>query len=132
MFDIRVLDNDYNELLDWWKWFRFPAPAQEFLPENGNGGLMVSKNGVNICVGFIYYTNSKIAWLEYVVSNPNYKEKDRTVAIEYLIYCMANLIQDTGYKAIFTSVKNENLIKRFENVGFSKGTNNTTEMILKL
>lgn len=61
MFSARVLkEEDYTELISWWKFWRFPAPAQEMLPNNGTCGIMLSKEGINICAGFIYYTNSKM------------------------------------------------------------------------
>lgn len=130
MFDIRLLnENDYDELLKWWKWFRFPAPAREFLPEQGKGGIMVSKDGVNICAGFIYFTNSSIAWIEFIVSNPEYKDSDRKEAIELLISELTEICRVKGYKVAFTSIKNENLINRFSSSGFIKASTNTTEMM---
>jgi hypothetical protein len=29
------------------------APPKDYLPEDGRGGILVSKNGVPICAGFI-------------------------------------------------------------------------------
>jgi hypothetical protein len=31
----------------------FPAP-KDYLPEDGRGGILVSKNGVPICAGFFF------------------------------------------------------------------------------
>lgn len=132
-FKFRLLeDNDYNKLCDWWKWFRFPAPPKDFLPEEGKGGIMVSKDGVDICAGFLFLNNSKIAWLEYIVSNPNYRENDRNSAIEKTISILTDIAKNQGYKAVFTSLKNENAINRYKAVGFIKGSSNTTEMIITL
>jgi hypothetical protein len=53
-YELRMLtDNDYDMLRSWWKWFRFPAP-KDYLPEDGRGGILVSKNGVPICAGFFF------------------------------------------------------------------------------
>lgn len=132
MYNIRLLtEDDYPELCEWWKFWRFGIPAQELLPENGTGGIMLSKDGVNICAGFLYLTNSKICWLEYVVSNPKVRE-NRHEAIQSLISELTFLAQAKGYKAVFTSLKNENLIKHYEACGYTKGSNNTYEMVVTL
>jgi hypothetical protein len=132
-FEYRMLkDSDYDELCKWWKWFRFPAPPKDYLPEDGKGGIMISKNGVNICAGFLFLNNSKIAWCEYLVSNPQYREEDRKEAIEAVIFQLCGIAKGKGYKAVFTSLKSESLINRYESVGFTKGSANTTEMVISL
>lgn len=120
---------DYPMLCEWGRWFRFDIPQQKFLPNNGLGGIMITKDGIDICAGFLFFTNSKIAWLEFVVSNPKYRETDRNQAIEFLINQLVYIAKDKGFEAIFTSVKHPNLIKKFENIGFVTGSNNTKEMI---
>jgi len=129
-FDIRLLNNsDYDILQTWWRFWRFPLPPIEVLPENGLGGIMLSKGGVDIVCGFLYFTNSKIMWLEYMVSNPQYKEKDRRDAIETLIIELCEIGKNKGYKYVYTTLKNPNLIERFLSVGFVKGSEKATEMI---
>ncbi|MCP1996649.1 hypothetical protein [Flavobacterium sp. HSC-61S13] len=128
----RLQETDYDNLIEWWRYFRFPAPAREFLPENGTCGLIIHKEGIDICAGFIYFTNSKIAWIEFIVSNPEYKDKNRQEAIKILIRELGVVIKNKGYKAIYTSLKNPNLIKHFKAEGFSVGSSNTVEMIISL
>jgi hypothetical protein len=133
MFNIRALtENDYPELCKWWKFFRFSAPQKEYLPNDGLGGIMVTKDGIDICAGFLYFTNSKLSWLEFIVSNPDYRESDRKDAIVFLISELTEIAKRKGFSAVFTSVKHQGLIKHYEACGYSKGSNNTTEMIIKL
>ena len=133
MFKARLLtDADYSNLLEWWKFWRFPAPPKDCLPEQGKCGLMIQKDRMDICAGFIYFTNSKIAWIEFIVSNPNYKEKDRKLALNVLIEELSVICKKKGYDVIFSSLKNENLINRFSESGFVKGSTGTTEMILNI
>lgn len=133
MFKVRILQlTDYKTLENWWKWFRFPAPPKEFLPQGGTGGIMVMKDGIEICAGFIYFTNSKLAWLEYIVSNPEYRDSDRESAIQFLIYTLTDMAKKKGYGGVFTSLKNQRLIKHYEACGYLKSINNTTEMVIKL
>lgn len=128
MFQSRILiDDDYSTLVDWWKQFRFPPVAQEMLPNNGLGGIIVSKDGIDICAGFLYTTNSKLAWIEFIVSNFEYKSPDRKDAIKHLINDLCAIAKDLGFKAVFTSVKNQSLIKHFEHNGFIQSK--ATEMV---
>lgn len=121
MFDIRKLtEADYETLLPWWKWFRFPAPPQDCLPENGAGGLMVSIGDTNICAGFLYFTNSKLCWVEFIVSNPEYRLHDRGLAIQILIKELCAIAKGKGYSAVFSSIKHPSLIKHYVACGFNK------------
>lgn len=132
--DVRFLiDSDYEILVDWWKDWRWDAPPRDMLPQDGVGGLMVSKDGVDICAGFIYFTNSKTAWIEFIVSNFKYKEKDRKQALEFLISSLVDVTRDVNNcKYIYTSLKSPSLIKRYENCGFKSGSTSCTEMIMTI
>lgn len=125
-------DKDYNTLCQWWNWFRFTPPPKDFLPQNGTGGIMIFKNNIPVCAGFLYITNSKVFWLEYIVSNPKYKDDDRKQIIQQLILELCIIAKNKGAEYIFTSVKNQHLINHFVKVGFTIGSTNTTEMALKL
>lgn len=130
MYSIRLLTTeDYPELCRWWRFFRFPPPPIECLPDNGTCGIMVSKGGVDICAGFLYFTNSALAWIEYIVSNPDYRNKDRKLAIQHLITEISELAKKRNKMVLFTSVKNQHLIKHFEACGYINSGNNTTEMV---
>jgi hypothetical protein len=128
-----LTESDYdNILLNWWKDNRFPAPLKEMLPENGTGGIMVSSNGIDVCSGFIYMTNSKCAWLEFIVANFEYRESDRADAIRFLIHALVEIARESGFQYIYTTVKNNSLIEKYQDCGFMKGDSNSQEMILKL
>lgn len=132
-FSVRFLEEgDYEKLLPWWKWHRFTAPPKEMLPQNGKGGIMVSKNRIDICAGFLYRTDSKIAWMEFIISNPNYREKDRVDAIKLLIEQLCLIAKQQGYKAVFTSVKHHSLINHFKSTGFTAEKGKSTEMVRAL
>lgn len=133
MFKVRMLtDEDYETLCSWWKFWKFPAPPKDHLPMDGKGGYMVTKDGVNICAGFIFFTNSKMAWLEFIVSSNTYKEKDRPEAIQTVITELTDLARRKGFKTVFTSLKHESLINHYEQCGYIKGSKGTTEMIINL
>lgn len=123
MFNSRWLEEeDYPQLCEWWKSFRFPAVPQHLLPDNGKCGVMVSKGDVNVCAGFIYFTNSSFALCEYVVSNFEYKNKDRSEAIEELFEKMEMIAKAEGYIVLFSSVRNQPLINKMKNFGWHEGS----------
>lgn len=130
--EYRLLEeNDYPMLCKWWSDNRFPIPPLEFLPRNGTDGILVLKDGIPICAGFIYETSSPVlAWIEYIVSN--FEVKDRALrkeALLFLIKTLTEICERMGKKYIFTSVKNESLIARYEDCGFVNGGKGATEMI---
>lgn len=129
--DIRWLkEGDYENILTkWWSAWNFIAPPKSSLPDDGSGGAMVFNDGVDICAGFLFQTNSKTAWLEFVISNKEYRESDRGEALELLINVLSIKAKELGYTNIYTSLTHKVLMKRYEKCGFLTGSQNCTEMI---
>tara|TARA_R110002167_G_scaffold163968_1_gene360833 strand:+ start:81 stop:488 length:408 start_codon:yes stop_codon:yes gene_type:complete len=119
--NIRMLeDSDWNTLVKWWAaWPEWPTPPKDFLPDNGKGGFMVEKEGQPIVAGFLYTTNSKVALLEFIISNPEYREKDRGEAIELLINGAETVSKKQGIKYIFCIGSNKKLIETHKKLGYS-------------
>jgi hypothetical protein len=134
MFNLRILnEGDYEVLVKWWKSWRWTAPEKDFLPLNGLGGLMVYTDEVDVVAGFVYTTNSKVAWSEFIISNFEVKDKIiRDNAIKILIQELSRVAKETGAKYIFTTVKNANLVNHYKEMGFTEGSKNTTEMFMLL
>lgn len=126
----QLTENDYQDfLVKWWNDNRFTPPPIDFLPNNGNDGIVVfdADTNTNIVAGFVYITNSEVAWIEFIVANFEVKDRElRKQAIEFLI---KQLSITSNKKYLFTSIKNPNLIKHFTNSGFVIGSQNTTELI---
>lgn len=125
----KLTDDDYPTLAAWWKWHRFPAPAKELLPDDGRGGLLLLVDDIPVCAGYIFFTNSKFAWIEFIVSNPEYRENDRAVLLQHLINELTEIAKSKGYLVAYTSLKKESLIEHYEACGYSKGSTGTVEMI---
>ena len=78
---VRALEeSDWDTLQLWWKIWQWPIMNKDMLPLDGCGGLMVYKNNTPIVAGFLYLSNSKVAWLDWIISSPTYKEEDRKEA----------------------------------------------------
>ena len=124
--------DDYDYIAKWWKWWRWKVIPREMLPENGLSGLMVEKDGVRIVSGFIYMTNSTGAMLEFIVSNPDYKEKDRKQAIELLISTAEEFCKGLGCDYMFSIGRNKHLIETHEKLGWNVDKNPSYEIMKKL
>lgn len=131
--DIRIVKyEDYDMLKEWWSFWRFPAPSPLLLPQYEEGlfnGLLISEEGRDLASGFLYETNSGIAWIEFIVTNPKTTSEERNKAILKLLEQLSNSAKELGFLTIFSSVKNENLINKYIENGFSIGTKGTNELI---
>lgn len=131
-FNIRPLNElDYDTtLVGWWADWGWESPKKDFLPDNGKGGIMILDKETPVCAGFIYTTNSKVAWVDWIISNKNYREKPkRSQAINLLIETLTNICKSTGHKYSYALLKNQSLIKTYEKIGYIKGGEQTSEMI---
>ena len=124
--------DDYNFIAKWWKWWRWKVIPKEMLPENGLSGLMVEKKEIKIVAGFIYMTNSTTAILDWIVSNPDYRERDRKDAIEKLLIDAENKIKEMGYKHIFSIGRNKHLINTHKKLGWFVDDKPSHEIIKNL
>ena len=115
----RLTESDWVILNNWWDaWPEWISPPKEFLPDNGKGGLMVEKNGQPVIAGFLYITNYKAVLLEWIVSDPNYRDDDRKDALELLITGAENVCKDLGYKYMFSIGRNKQLMETHKKLGW--------------
>jgi len=129
---IRKLNStDYEViLLKWWKDWGWLAPEKDFLPNNGEGGVIVYDDEIPVCAGFMYLTNSSVAWIDWIISNKEYRKKPhRKEAIELLIASLTNISKESGSRYGYALIKNKSLIEVYENFGYIKGDSYTSEMI---
>ena len=132
--DIRRLESeDWDTLVSWWDtWPDWQTPPKDFLPDNGKGGFMVEKNNTPIVAGFMYFTNSEGVLLEWIVSNPSYRDQDRQDAIEFLILTCEEYIKANGKKYIFSIGRNKHLIETHKKLGYHVDTKVSHEIRKKI
>ena len=128
----KLTENDYDLLVEWWKWWRWTPVPRNFLPDNGTGGIMIYKDNIPVVAGFIYFTNSDAAVVEWVISNPEYKESDRKDAITLLIQAVEHVLAQQGIKHIFTIGRNKHLINVHKKLGWDVDKNPSYEIIKNL
>ena len=126
----QLKEEDWDTLQKWWSaWPEWKSPPREFLPDNGTGGIMVEKNDRPIIAGFMYLTNSKGVLLEYIVSDPEYREDDRDSAVELLLNTAEQFVKNIGCKFMFTVTQHDKLIKAHEKLGWKKDPKPSHELI---
>jgi hypothetical protein len=133
--NIRELnENDYDEILvGWWQQWGWEPPQRDFLPNDGKGGVIVYDEDVPVCAGFMYITNSKVAWVDWIISNKEYTKKpQRKDAIKLLVSELTKICKLTGSKYSYALIKNESLINIYLELGYIKGDSYTIEMIKTL
>ena len=131
-FNIIQLDEShYDEILvDWWKDWGWVAPLKDFLPDNGKGGLIIYDEETPVCAGFIYMTNSKVSWIDWIISNKDYSKKpNRQHAISLLIHTLTQMAKNTGSVFAYALLKHKGLISVYEQEGYIAGDQYTKEMI---
>ena len=125
-------ESDWDTLVSWWKWWRWTVMPKDFLPDNGKGGIIIEKDHVPIVAGFLYETNSSVMILEWIVSNPSYKEHDRKLAVELLIKEAENLAKANNYKYMFSIGRNKHLLETHEKLDWTIDKKSSHEITKKI
>ena len=123
---------DYDNILKgWWKGWGWEAPSRDFLPQDGQGGIMVWDGDTPVCAGFLYNTNSKVAWVDWIISNKEYKES-RKEALSILIQTLTSVAKNLDNKFAYALIKHNGLIGVYEQQGYTTGDSYNKEMIKAL
>lgn len=126
----KLKEEDYETLKEWWRKWRWTPPVKEILPDNGTAGFIVYDGETPVVAGFLYDTNSAIAWVEWVVSNFDYKNKEgRKEAISTLLIYLEALAKVKGKKVCYSLLKSDPLIKLYKEAGYNPTTTGYTEML---
>ena len=127
-------ETDYDDILvGWWKQWGWEAPQRDFLPNDGKGGIIIYDDETPVCAGFMYLTNSKVAWVDWIISNKEYTKKpQRKDAIKLLVSALTDICKKTGSKYVYALIKHTSLIETYEQLGYIKGDTYNSEMIKKL
>ena len=109
-----------------------------FVVNGGNGGGSAEKNGVPVACYFLFIMEPHVVgWTTYLVSNPDYKEKDRREIIKTLVTNVEKEAEKIGIMQLFTICGNKQMTSIHEsldwmlipvqNEGFKYLTNNFTK-----
>lgn len=125
--EVRKYKNtDYYTLSYWWDKHGQNYPELETLPDSG---YIVD----NIAACFVYKTNSNLAMIEFLISNPESNKEERNQAIDLVIDACINDAKESGYKVIYNVVdlKKPHVVKRFTDRGFETINDNEMKVIAR-
>jgi hypothetical protein len=124
-------ETDYEDILvGWWRQWGWEPPQKDFLPNNGKGGIIVYDGETPVCAGFMYLTNSKVSWVDWIISSREYNKKpQRKESINLLVLSLTEICKKAGSKYVYALIKNKHLIDTYKSLGYIKGDTYTSEMI---
>tara|TARA_R110002012_G_scaffold36334_5_gene102758 strand:- start:7760 stop:8161 length:402 start_codon:yes stop_codon:yes gene_type:complete len=114
---------DYKYINKWWVEQGFKPVSLDVLPMQGLGGLIVEKQKP-IAVAYLYLTNSKMGYIDNLISDPKYISKDRFNIILELIAACKQMAVETGCLDVWAVTNSKGIIKRCKELEYNITENN--------
>ena len=114
----KITKDDYIFINKWWIDSGLKLPPEGCLPDNGLGGLIIEKEKP-IAALYIYTTNSTMGYIDFLISDPTYKEKDRYEVILSLFKACIKKCNEEGIINAWFMSDNKAVIDRALAIGFS-------------
>ena len=110
----------------WWTAHKWPVIPIKSLPSIGRIAYV---DAMPVAAGFLYLTNSDLAWLEFVVTNPDAPLKARHEGVKLIVENLVVQAKRCGARLVFTSAKSSGLISLMQKCGFQKSDEGMTNLI---
>ena len=121
MCSIREFDEgkDYDDIKSWFEHFKdVVAPSRETLSLDG---VITEYYNQKICVGWLYTTNSNVALIEFIISNPEAKRDVRRECLKKVLTRLESIAKTKGYELLLNITSNVHLSKTLEGLGYHRG-----------
>jgi len=119
----------YDTFSAWLTTQSFPLINKEVLPENV---FVLYSDEVPCYSVWVYYTDSKLAWLAFPSSNKNVNYKNKQGGLPFLFNHVCDYLKRKKMLTAFTTSGTENVIKALEETGFDVGDSSISHYIKKL
>ena len=124
-----LTEDDYTIVCGMMSGWGMAALHRRMLSENG---IIVSKNGVDVCSGWLYQSDSKIAWIEWVVMNKKASKELRVGALDFLYDTLFNRARELGFEVVMSVANHNSLIERLKNkLGFVEDSSVKVKLFYK-
>jgi len=122
--NIRKIElNDYEYIDRWWDEQGFAPLEKDILPMDGLGGIIIEKDKP-IAAAYLYITNSKVGYIDNLITDPKYVSKDRFDIILMLIRACEQMANEVGCLEIWAMTENEGIIQRCKALGYKASERN--------
>ena len=119
----KIQISDYEYINKWWVEQGFKPISLEVLPMQGLGGLIIEKEKP-IAAAYLYLTNSKMGYIDNLISDPEYKSKDRFNIILELIAACKQMAQEVGCLDIWAITNSKGIVQRCKELNYNITENN--------
>ena len=114
----RIKSDDYPNLIKWWKLYEekgIKIPPPNLLPNKGLGGFVVEKNGRLVASCFLYFTNSAMGYVDFLLADPTYREDDRHDLVLELGVFVTKIAVGAGCEMVWALCANSSLLDLAKN-----------------
>lgn len=122
-------ESDYVMIQKWWEEHHSYAPDLDHLGKNGR---IIECDGLPVCAGFLYNTDSSICIFEFVISDPAKDKDTRDICLDRLIQVAKDWAKENKYKLLYSPANKIKFINRLESFGFIEIDNNMSHMFYKI
>ena len=122
---------DYKYINKWWVDQGFKPVSLDVLPMQGLGGLIIEKQKP-IAVAYLYLTNSKMGYIDNLISDPKYISKDRFNIILELIAACKQMAVEIGCLDVWAITNSKGIIKRCVKLINNGGTSLKASILKRL
>jgi len=113
-----IEEEDYRFIDKWWKAATGKTPPKRaLLPGNGLHGIMSCKDGKPVMCVYLYTTNSKMGYCDYMIGDPEYREEDRQDILLKLMIGAIKGAHQLGYEDFWFLTKEKGLLSKCEKLG---------------
>lgn len=124
----RVEKKHMPTLMAWFRDYGWHAP-EPLLPPTG---FVVTHLGEPRAAGWLYNMDGPVAFMEYIVADPNLTYEERGKALDMLIERLSHYAKEQGYAHVFTVCRHDRLISRYKRHGFVVGDEDMTTLVRNL
>lgn len=120
----------YETFCKWLDLHHFNRINELILPENVF--VAYDKDDYPIYCIWIYFTDSKLAWVAFPASNKNIAYKKRQYGLDYLIKYVCNYAKKKGILTLITTSGTDSVIESLVKNEFEVGDTNISHFVRKL
>ena len=119
----------YDELSQFWRDYGWCPPSEEVLPKKG---FVAVTNGKAVGASFVYLSESGMAFMDWVIADPNASALSRGKAVYKTVEACQEYARSQGKKVLYTVTANAALLGTYEAMGFEKMETEATTMAMSL